>query len=798
VTPAITTARASARGLEALRAAKGSGHPVAKLLTTGSLPHPADRPAVVQVPAARPQMKRFIDLPPKLRWYIAGVIGLGFAITALVLFGPVPPEPAGREQPLLLAGLLIWMIVCSVVRLDLVIHGAMMTLGSAAVSLAQISLGTRDAMLVAALGAGVTIVASRMKAARAGRDQSVPLHRWLFNVCNCLVAAGIGGIAYDWVFNHANLGRDQEIVPATIAWVLTYFCLNTVGVAIAISLGAQQPVLKVWRENFLWTAPGYLISAIISALVVFTARHFGVWSLLLIPVIFFSFYSYRQHLDRLAAARQYEGLIESARDGVVILKDGVLLYANEAFAKMVGYPREELVHRNFAGLLAPDETPAPSLAGLGDQQFGEQQLLSADGRLVPVEFSTSPAVYQGRDGCVQALVRDVSERLAAVQAEKLRALGQMASGVAHDFNNSLMVILGNLTLARMALPGEGDPARATAEQRLQGAEQAAQDAATTVRRLQAFGRPGTGSQETVNLRDLAEEVLLMTRPIWRDAPRASGLEVAGEVAGESVYVRANAAELREALTNLISNAVQAMPYGGRLRLTTQREADLALLSVTDTGTGMSAQVRERLFEPFYTTKGEKGSGLGLFVTYGLVTQHGGEIEVVSAPGAGTTFHLRFPSVPAEARREAEEIHPSLVSARVLIVDDDPVVRDVVGSMLRSANLTAREVEDGEAALAALVEEPFDLVITDLSMPDLSGLELAREVRARWPRVPILLLTGWAESPETTGVNLELVDSVLTKPISMSALLRQVTAALAPNPSRPLVGSSKPAAAASRG
>src|SRR5262249_20665529 len=158
-------------------------------------------------------------------------------------------------------------------------------------------------------------------------------------------------------------------------------------------------------------------------------------------------------------------------------------------------------------------------------------------------------------------------------------------------------------------PGAGDPARATAEQRLQGAEQAAQDAATTVRRLQAFGRPGTGSHETVNLRDLAEEVLLMTRPIWRDAPRASGLEVAGEVAGESAYVRANGAELREALTNLISNAVQAMPYGGRLRLTTQREGDLALLSVIDTGTGMSAQVRERLFEPFYTTKGEKGSGL---------------------------------------------------------------------------------------------------------------------------------------------------------------------------------------------
>src|SRR5207302_5625398 len=150
---------------------------------------------------------------------------------------------------------------------------------------------------------------------------------------------------------------------------------------------------------------------------------------------------------------------------------------------------------------------------------------------------------------------------------------------------------------------------------------------------------------------------------------------------------------------MITNAVHAMPHGGALRLSTRRDGDSAILSVSDTGTGMSAQVRQRLFEPFYTTKGERGSGLGLFVSYGLVTQHGGEIEVVSAPGAGTTLHLRFPAVAPEPKRDIEEAALPFGGARVLVVDDDPVVRDVVGSMLRSAAFVVRESEDGAAALA---------------------------------------------------------------------------------------------------
>src|SRR5207248_1920299 len=205
-----------------------------------------------------------------------------------------------------------------------------------------------------------------------------------------------------------------------------------------------------------------------------------------------------------------------------------------------------------------------------------------------------------------------------------------------------------------------------------------------------------------------------------------------------------------ALTNLVYNAVHAMPQGGSLRFETAREDGWATLRVSDTGTGMSGEVLAHLFEPFYTTKGAAGSGLGLFVTYGLVTQHEGTIDVASAPGAGTTFRLRFPAVAPERPRAAESQLLPRAGARVLVVDDEEVVRDVIGSMLRGAGLVVREAADAQSALSAIQAEPFDLVITDLSMPEMSGIDLARVARRAYPRLPFLLLTGWAEGSDLLG------------------------------------------------
>lgn len=725
-------------------------------------------------------MKRFVDLPPKLRAYIAGVISGGALVSGYVLLYPAVHTPPPADWRYLLPLLIGWMVLCSLARLDLAIASGTMTLGTAGISLAQILLNTPAAALVAGVGAAISDYAHFIKSDSGGRYRPPPLYRWLFNVANCLLAAGLGGIAYDrvWYFSQG-LGTGA-IVPATMVWVAVYFLLNSWGVALAVAMRAGQSAYRVWRENFLWTAFGYLICACLSAglvLAVLSLQNGLVWGILAIPLMLWVYYVFRVYMQQVWTGRQWEQLVESARDGVMILDgDQTLLYVNDAFARMVGHDRSSLLGRRYVELIAEHPAGGAPVLPPADQAAAPRTLRRADGTTVPVEISTSPAFYNKREGCQQALVRDISERLAAVQTEKLRALGQMAAGVAHDFNNALAVILGNVDMALRRLPVECDADHGSTAERLVAVKQAADDAVAMVKRLRAFGRPASEepSMATVNLHELAEDVLLMTRPIWRNATRAGGHEVFASVEGDSeVYVRGNPAELREALTNLVNNAVHAMPGGGTLRLVTGRDGPTAVLSVSDTGIGMTAQVKARLFEPFYTTKGERGSGLGLFVSYGLITQHQGQIEVVSSPGAGTTFHLRFPAAPPPVPVAAA---PAALrsGARVLVVDDEPEVRDVVATILRDSGMTVQEATDGQEALAAMADTPADLVITDLTMPGISGLELARELRARSPQLPILLLTGWGPEWDGVTVNPELVNGVLKKPVRLATLVDQVS------------------------
>jgi PAS domain S-box-containing protein len=721
-------------------------------------------------------MRKFLNLPVGLRWYIAGVTVVGLALAAWK--APGPPQPHEGTQ---LAFLLVWMVVCSYFRIHLPIRGGRMTLGTAAVSLAQMLLGTREAMLVIAVGAVVTCYAQRPVAPDTGKRRAVPLYQIAFNIGNVLVSAGVAGLAYELVAGWAG-GKQHSagvLAPSIMAWVPVYFVLNTAAVAAAIALRTRQSFAHLWRENFFWAAIGAVLSALLALGVALTYERQLWWSILSLPSLYFVYHSYGVHVSRLNAARQYEQLIERARDGVVILRQDEVVYANEAFARMLRLPREELRGSDYRRFLPEGESPPRTPEDGADGEILEQTLLRADDSTAQVEISASSVYYHGHE-CVQSIVRDVSERHAlqrqAAQGEKLRALGQMAFGVAHDFNNALMAVLGNITLARMALRSECGSEHGQTDERLQLAERAATDASDTVRRLQAFGRPGGGPLEAVDLQEIAREVLLMTRPVWRDASRAEGREIVAEVAGEQgVHVRVNPAELREGLTNLVYNAVHAMPAGGRLTFKTSRHAGMAILSVTDSGTGIPPEVLPRLFEPFYTTKGAAGSGLGLFVTYGLVSQHGGSIEVESTLGQGTTFHLRFPeAAPAAAPAVDAPVLPR-VGTRVLVVDDEAEIRDVLGTMLRGAGLAVQEAVDATAALAALEREPFDLLITDLSMPEMSGLELAREARSRYPRLPILLLTGWAEGAETARANQPCVDEVLTKPVSLPALLQRIVA-----------------------
>jgi PAS domain S-box-containing protein len=394
-----------------------------------------------------------------------------------------------------------------------------------------------------------------------------------------------------------------------------------------------------------------------------------------------------------------------------------------------------------------------------------------------------------------------------VRAEKLRALGQMAAGIAHDLNNTLAAVLGQVELLQSLTT---DPELLDS---LDILEVAATDGAQVVRRLQGFARQQpAGALAPCDLAHAVAEALEITRPHWRDDAQRQGRPIEITTALDGLPpILGRVSEIREALTNLILNAVDAMPEGGALRFAgrvieashdpsvelpldngaasaplphrspTQRPdqaTQLVELTVTDTGVGMTDDVRRQAFEPFFTTKGGRGTGLGLAMVYGIMERHGGGIDAASTPGNGTTFRLRFQTVPEHLPPAPARAPDRRPSRRVLVIDDDPRVRSTLVSLLRAAGHQITEAGGGREGLARFTEDSADLVLTDLSMPEVNGWDVAAAVKARVPTCPVILLTGWADhhTDETAGPG--AVDRVLHKPVRLQELL-QVIAELTP-------------------
>ena len=367
-----------------------------------------------------------------------------------------------------------------------------------------------------------------------------------------------------------------------------------------------------------------------------------------------------------------------------------------------------------------------------------------------------------------------------VQTEKLRALGQMAAGMAHDLNNVLAAVLGQAELLQTHVTSPD------ARSSLRTLEMAARDGAHIIRRLQDFGRQQPGQPSTpVALAAVVSEALDITQPRWKKEPERRGVSIEVRAAVEHLpLVLGDGAEIREVLTNLILNAVDAMPKGGALEITgrvvesdggSDERQRWVEVYVTDTGTGMAEEVRRRAFDPFFTTKGVHGSGLGLSVVYGIMERHGGHIGVASVPGQGSIFTLRFQIAQGDAVRAASRAAQSAARQRILLVDDEPHVRATIAEMLRSAGHSVTEADGPVVGLAYLAGHPVDLVLTDLGMPDMSGLEFAHTIKAQTPTLPVVLLTGWGNrSVEKDGVR-GVVDAVLGKPVALRELLSCVEA-----------------------
>jgi two-component system, cell cycle sensor histidine kinase and response regulator CckA len=366
------------------------------------------------------------------------------------------------------------------------------------------------------------------------------------------------------------------------------------------------------------------------------------------------------------------------------------------------------------------------------------------------------------------------------EQHRMETLGRMTMGIAHDFNNLLSGIIGHAELMQSALGRDLDVE--VLQEHVSTIRLAAKDSGDRIKTLQTYIRKEQKAAFIpLDLPSIIQDCVVLTRPYWYNEPRRQGIAITvDQDLGRVPSIMGSAAELRDVLVNLILNAVQAMPGGGVLKIRSWHSEERVVISVADTGVGMSPAVRARIFEPMYTTKGEGGNGMGLAVTSGVVQEHGGTIDVDSSLGVGTCFTLRFPvgldqAVRTEesgtgSKAEPADLPRASNGVRVLVVDDEPMVRSVLRKLLALRGHTVIEADSGAEALSILQNEQFDVIVTDQGMPEMNGREFARRTRALLPDIPIVLLTGDTH----TGTTDASISAVLAKPFKIDEVEGTIT------------------------
>ena len=492
-----------------------------------------------------------------------------------------------------------------------------------------------------------------------------------------------------------------------------------------------------------------------------------------------------------AVAREHQSLLtnilESARESIYAVDmDGRFKWCNSATLLALGLKREEFIGRPLVDLVyeADRETINEKLqiALLGEAQTYEMRYFSADGRLRYARVDNSPLVVEGRTTGVLGIARDITEqkeeRERAARADKLRALGQLASGVAHDFNNSLAAILGRAQLLRRQTRDDA------LIRNLDIIQTAAEDAASTVRRIQTFARKSAAKEfEMLDVSSLLNDAIEITRTRWQNEARLRGLDYEVILSAKSgQHTFGSASELREVFVNLIVNAVDAMPGGGKLSIECERDGGRLRLQFIDTGTGMPEDVRQKIFDPFFSTKGAQGTGLGLSVSYSIIERHEGSISVASEVGGGTIFTIDLPAAEVNVEQaEAPVDNTEVPSLSILVVDDEPSVRETLAEMLESMGHRVMLAESGQNALQTLSGNKCDLVFTDLAMPEMDGWETTREIRKRWPEMNVVLVTGYGTGTLPPLGEDRLVNGIIGKPFDFSQISQTITSVMANEP-----------------
>jgi len=473
---------------------------------------------------------------------------------------------------------------------------------------------------------------------------------------------------------------------------------------------------------------------------------------------------------------------------------GEITMVNDSLEIMTGYSRDELVGEQSSIFTPPDKEIVSKVVRDLKKFFKEEKECGyesiwqkKDGQHLSVEINRS--LLKDKNGQIIGgvnFIRDVTEKKKVesmlLQSEKLKSLGELAGGVAHDFNNVLSAILGRVQLLKTKIdhPSVEQKSKKTVgdlKRGLEIIEKASLDGAETVRRIQEFSRRRADDQEfrEVNINELIENALEFTRVRWKDDTESKGIKV--DIIKELSSlppIAGSASELREVFTNFINNAVDAMPKGGQIKIKTLKKGNHIFIKLGDTGVGIPKDIRERIFDPFFTTKGPQSTGLGMSVSYGIINRHRGIIGVGSTEGKGTTFTIKLPITSEKAREEKRKpLTGKRDKARILVVEDEEGVRELLKDILIDGGHEVETASRGSEGVKMLKKKDFDLVFTDLGMPGMSGWQVAEATKKINRNTPVALITGWEIQLASSGLKERGVDLIVNKPFKVKQILKLV-------------------------
>ncbi|BCS34227.1 hypothetical protein TBR22_A34560 [Luteitalea sp. TBR-22] len=713
-----------------------------------------------------------------LRIYVGSVIAAGLALLATAI-------PTVGERPYAFAGLLALAAALSALKIHVPLARGWATMSTsfAALFVAMLTVGFGPALVIAAVSGWV-------QSAFHSKTRS-PVWRHMFNSAMLVLSVGAAGSTFLLLGGHlGQLDQALDIGPL-IGATAAYFLTNSLIVSTAVAVSTGQGLWRCWHDNFLWTAPGYFLTAAVVSLATLVTKYQR-WDLVLfvlIPVGFI-YHSYKVYFGRLHEEQKrvqaMADLEASAREDLAAEKErlavtlrsigdavittdlqGRVTMLNVVAEQLTGRTQDKAVGKAIDDVLClwdPEgttvqEVPVSRILETGRMPDSETNasLIAPDGARLSVNLTGAPmSDGEGQKVGVVLVVRDVTESVRLTQervrASKLESLGVLAGGIAHDFNNVLTAVVGNIALAR----SDETLSRETATW-LEEAERACLRARTLTHQLLTFSRGGDPVKRPMHIGPLVDATV-------RFAVSGSNVRCSVEVAPDLWAVEADEGQIEQVVHNIVLNAKQAMPRGGQVhvscsnaRLAPMPEVpgaprQFVRITVRDHGVGIPAEHLERIFDPYFTTK-PSGTGLGLAVSHAVIKNHGGLLQAESTIGSGTSFHILLPRslkrVPAVTAAPLAAIPHG--SGRVLVMDDDRSIATVTASMLRTLGYTPDIVSDGEMAVerylqALEMDEPYRAVVMDLTVPGgMGGAEALAQLREIDPRVCAVVMSGYADT-----------------------------------------------------